>query len=413
MDASVRLWFSRGIAIAGASAIALAPISPITPVAPGSVWEARASVRTISPEVQLAALDIPYILTLPVVRQAVKNWAENWAVYLAGLAKAGIGTVESLLSIPGVTREIIQEVLALNLVGAFNTFTTAIRDSVVAIGEPLLNSLVWRNQKYFVVEAALRSAVPQAILDVANGFLSAGNVVVTSLIQGVQDLVGAVLTFNLGNIVDAVVDGTRNFFSAIGAGAGSIVDGIEAAQLGIATALATAPPPPPFSALRAPSVESTAGLVGAQAATGRDAVTLTFGQPDSQVTETIVAEEFPTANDEMVEASKGETEGAELSEAEPAGLIRGKAEERGVPATDESVNDGVEDGGIDPVDSPAVTDGMTPPQDALDHDDDEEGSDAGLTTSRDTTSNPGTDANPGAGAADKEANGDMRRDAAA
>ncbi len=413
MDASVPLWFSRGIAIAGASAIALAPISPITPTSSASVWEARASVRTISPEVQLAALDIPYLLTLPVVRQAVKNWAENWAVYLAGLAKAGIGVVESLLSIPGVTREIIQEVFALNLVGAFETFTTAIRDSAVAIGEPLLNSLVWRNQKYFVVEAALRSAVPQAFLDVANGFLAAGNVVVVSLIQGVQDLVGAVLSLNLGNIVDAVIDGTRNFFLAIGEGAGSIIDGIEAAQLGIATALATAPPPPPFSALRAASVESTVGLGATQAATGRNTVTLTFAQTGGDAGGSLAAEELPTASDEMVESSKGEAEDPEPLEAEGENLEQEGAEAVGEPATDGGVDGELGEEEIDSVDSPAVADGVTPPQDAHDDDDDDDGSETGLTRPKDTTPGAGPGADAGGGSVDKEADGDTKGDAAA
>lgn len=57
-------------------------------------------------------------------------------------------------------------------------------------------------------------------------------------------LIGAILTRNLGNvIINAAVDGTRNFIVALGAGAGAIVSGIESAQLGITTALATEPPP--------------------------------------------------------------------------------------------------------------------------------------------------------------------------
>ncbi len=412
MDASVPLWFGRGIAIAGASAIALAPISPIMPTASASasVWEARASVRTISPEVQLAALDLPYLLTLPVVRQAVKNWAENWVVYLGGLAKAGIGTVESLLSIPGVTREIIQEVFALNFVGAFETFTTAIRDSAVAIGEPLLNSLVWRNQKYYVVEAALRSAVPQAFLDVTNGFLVAGNVVVVSLIQGVQDLVGAVLSFNLGNIVDAVIDGTRNFLLAIGEGAGSIIDGIEAAQLGIATALATAPPPPPFSALRAPSVESTVGLGGAQSTTGPNTVTLTLGKAGAQAAESVVAEGVPAAPDELIESPKGEAEEPKAQEGKGDNLEQEGTEAIGEPATDGGADGEVGEEEIDSVDAPDVADGVTPPKD---DDEDEEGPETGLTAPKDTAPGAGPGADTGVGSVDKEANGDPKRDAAA
>ena len=243
MQATLRPWLTTGIAIVSASAVAIAPISPIVPQAHAA--EVRVAPVTRTMDVQLTAIDWPYLLSLPIVRQQIRNWAQNWAVYLGGLAKSGIGVAQSLLSIPGVTVEVIQEVLALNFVGAFETVTTAIRDSVIAIGQPLLDSVIWRNQKALVVEAALRAAVPQAIIDVTNGFLVAGNEVVTSLIVGTQNLVAAILSFDLGNIVDAAVDGTVGFVQALGTGAGAIVDGIESAQLGIATALATPPPPPP------------------------------------------------------------------------------------------------------------------------------------------------------------------------
>lgn len=244
MDASIRQslrpWYTTGIALVGASAIAIAPVSPIAP--PALTANVQAAAKAVTAEFELSALDLPYIITLPIVRQYIRNWAQNWAVYLSGLAQSGVGIAQSLLSIPGVTVEIIREVLELNFVGAFETFTTAVRDSVVAIGQPLLDSLIWRNQKFYAVQTALEAAVPQAIIDSVNGFLYAGNVITTSLIQGTQDLVAAVLTFDLGNIVDAAVDGTRNFFAAVGDGAGAIVDGIEAAQFGIATALSTEPP---------------------------------------------------------------------------------------------------------------------------------------------------------------------------
>jgi len=245
MEASIRPWFTTGVALVGATAITMAPLAPIPASSP--TVNVRAATAAVSTEVQLTAVEWPYILSLPIVRQAVSNWAANWAVYLAGLAKSGVGLGQSVLAIPGVTVEIIQEVLALDFVGAFDTFATAVRDSVVAIGQPLLDSLIWRNQKALAVQTALQAAVPQALIDSINGFLVAGNGVVTSLIVGTQDLVAAILTLNLGNIVDAAVNGTRNFIVALGAGAEAIVDGIEAAQLGIATALATPPPPAPLA----------------------------------------------------------------------------------------------------------------------------------------------------------------------
>lgn len=268
MDASLKPWFTSGVALVGASAIAIAPIVPIPTTTPAA--QVRSVTAAVSTQFDLTALDIPYLLTLPIVRQYLRNYVENWAMYLGGFAKSGVGIVQSLASIPGVTVEVIQQVLALDFVGAFDTITSALRDATVAIGQPLVDSLVWRYEKYYGVAAALGSAVPQAFIDVVNGFLLAGNVVTTSLIQGTQDLIAAVLTFNLSNILNAAVDGTVNFVGALVDGGGLIVDGIESAQYGIATALAFDPSAPGFaaadvSALRTLSADSTISVTGGAA----------------------------------------------------------------------------------------------------------------------------------------------------
>ena len=100
MDVSVRPWFTTGVALVGASAIALTPISPMAPVRP--VADVAQVTAAVTRDVQLAALDWPYILSLPIIRQDILNTIDNWAVYLAGFAKAGVGLTQSLLAIPGV-----------------------------------------------------------------------------------------------------------------------------------------------------------------------------------------------------------------------------------------------------------------------------------------------------------------------
>lgn len=331
MEASIRPWFTTGVALVGATSIAMAPLAPITASSP--TVNVRAAAAAVSSEVDLTAFELPYILTLPIVRQAVVNWAANWAVYLAGLAKAGVGLGQSVLAIPGVTVEIIQEVLALDFVGAFDTFATAVRDSVVAVGQPLLDSLIWRNQKALVVQAALQAAVPQAWIDVINGFLVAGNGVVNSLIVGTQDLVAAILTFNLSNIVDAAVNGTRNFIVSLGTGAEAIVDGIEAAQLGIATALATPPPPSPFadvSELSTPAVDETFSLARASSAITLDVAASTEEQP------TTSAEEMSTVVDDPSSPSEEKTGAVEVTDADA------DAEPKDVPEAPASSDDSLE-----------------------------------------------------------------------
>ncbi|AQA03931.1 hypothetical protein BVC93_17525 [Mycobacterium sp. MS1601] len=188
----------------------------------------------------------------------------------------------------------------------------------MAVGQPLLDSWIWRYQKALLVDVALTEALPQAFIDVVNGFLTAGGGVTTALIQGTQDFVAAVLTLNLTNIVDAAVDGTRNFVVSLGDGARSIIDGIESAQLGISTALATDPPvPPTFADVDSPAVESTMA---------ESAVTVTV---DTEVAaDTEVATEDPAAvsltepdpesGRQAVESTESDTEAEELEQDAPA-----------------------------------------------------------------------------------------------
>lgn len=309
MDIAARSWLATGVAFVGAGAVAFAPITPSSPVPELRV---TAPIAVSASPVELAAVDWPYILSLPIVRQMVVNWAENWVVYLGGFAQAGIGLAESLIAIPGVTVEIIEQLVALDFVGAFDTFTEAVRDSVVAVGQPLLDSWIWRYQKALLVDVALTEALPQAFIDVVNGFLTAGGGVTTALIQGTQDFVAAVLTLNLTNIVDAAVDGTRNFVVSLGDGARSIIDGIESAQLGISTALATDPPvPPTFADVDSPAVESTMAesavtvTVDTEVAT-EDPAAVSLTEPD------------PESGRQAVESTESDTEAEELEQDAPA-----------------------------------------------------------------------------------------------
>lgn len=321
----------------GATAVAMSPITPS--------WQAPpvpAAAPAIASDFHLTDFELPYILTLPIVRQSIRNWAENWAVYLAGLGKAGIGLGQSVLAIPGVTVEIIQQIFDLDFVGAFDTFTQAVRDSVIAVGQPLLDSAIWRNQKYLVVQAAMEAAWPKAVIDVANGFLDAGSGAVNAFILGTQNLVAAVLTFDLSNIIDATVDGTKNFLVSLGDGARSIVDGIEAAQLGITTALATAPPPPTFDAaqLRSPSAAAPISL-------GAPFKAVTVDVPDAPVVDVpdvvdVTAEAQPDV--EAPAKLAAEPEDSPVSKKKVAGRTAVKAALKQVGADVKSFSDRVTGG---------------------------------------------------------------------
>jgi len=406
MEASIRPWYTTGIALVGATAIALAPIAPSSPAV-----DVRAASAAVSREFQLNAFELPYILTLPILRQQFVNWAQNWAVYLAGLGKSAVGIGQSVLAIPEVTVQIVQQVLALDFVGAFDTFTSAVRNAVVAIGQPLLDSLIWRNQKLLAAQTALEAAVPKAFIDVVNGFLVAGNGVITSLIVGTQDFIGAVLTLNLGNIINAALDGTRNFITALGAGAGAIVAGIESAQFGIATALATPPPPSPFAAdvssMSTLAADRTISLARVPSADTVDAVTPTHVPDASDVTALLdaapsLAPSTTAAVSPPVEQTTDETEvKATGTDVEPQDLPK-------VPAVkDLSPSIDVSDDAAEPAALPKKLVEATPAKDASKVDetvkkvtakvdkDDEAKDGAGV------KNDPGADAKPASGSDDK------------
>ncbi|CAN5766077.1 hypothetical protein BH09ACT7_BH09ACT7_34890 [soil metagenome] len=269
MQTSLRPWLTTGVALASVGVIAASSITPTPPAL-------MAAVPTISaPTVHTTAFELPYILTLPIVRQYVANTIESWVVYLGGFAQAGVGLVESLAAIPQTLVTITQQLLSLDFVGAFNTLSAAIRDSVIAVGQPLLDSWIERRQKVLAVQTALQAAVPEAFISVVNGTLAAANGVTTSVIAGTQNLVAAILSLDLSNIVDATIDGTKNFVVSLAQGAGDIVGGIEGAQLLIATALATPAP----STAKTPAVTAVPDL-------GTDKVVTLAVAPDSEGADT-------------------------------------------------------------------------------------------------------------------------------
>lgn len=254
MEARTRPWFATGVALVGAGAIAISPVAP-PPAAERMAATVAAPLRTLATDVRLTAGEIPYILTLPVLRQSIQNWIDDWAVYLNATVQTGTGIAESLASIPAVATAVVQNVTSGNLVGAFTTLTTAVRDAVVAIGYPLTEALIWSTTRTYAIQAATYAAAPVATFNVVNGFLQAGGTVAASLIQSVQNVVGAVFSGSFDNVVAAVTDGVRSFVAALGAGAQSVVAGIEAAQRLMVSALSVLPPPvaPPITISSVPA----------------------------------------------------------------------------------------------------------------------------------------------------------------
>jgi hypothetical protein len=250
MHTAVRPWAMSGVALVGASVIAVTPVAPMP-----EVQLPRVSAPEIHmPAVQLTA-SIAEIFTFPAFRQYILNQIDDLVTLGVGVAQAGAGLGQSIALLPETLVTVTQQVLARDLLGALTTIETYLVGSVVAVGEPLLDAIIERRQRYLAVAEAMQQAVPEAIIELATGFGQAVDVVLRAFIVAGQDLVDSLLPLDLGNVVNALVQGTQLVLGSFVDGGQDIVDGIVAAQQTIATALATQPT---TVALASSDVESAA-----------------------------------------------------------------------------------------------------------------------------------------------------------
>lgn len=228
-------------AFVAAGVVAVTPV--VAPPAALSVAAPPVAVSAVPlPKIELTA-SVLDILQFPAFKQWVANQVIDVAILGAGWALAGQGLVDSILALPSTIGTALQQVLSRDLLGALTTIEVAVVDAVTAIGGPLLESIIERNQRTLAVQGAMQQAVPEALIGLGTSIFAAIDGVTRAFIVAGQDVVGALLPINLGNLVTAIVDGARLVVQSIGDGAGDIVDGIVFAQQTIATALATQPPP--------------------------------------------------------------------------------------------------------------------------------------------------------------------------
>ncbi len=141
MHKPVRPWLISGAALVGASVIAVTPIAP-------------------PPDVQLSA-SIAQIFTFPALQQLILNRIDDIATLGVGLAGSAAGLGLSIALLPATLRTVTQQVLSGDLLGALTTIETALVGSLVAIGQPTLDAIIERWQRYLAVREALQMAVPQ------------------------------------------------------------------------------------------------------------------------------------------------------------------------------------------------------------------------------------------------------------
>ena len=211
MQTAVRPWVTSGIALVGASVIAVAPIS----VAPAPTTLVP---DVYVPSVQMPAVDLQAsiidILTIPAFRQYVLNQINDYATWGIGFAEAGANLAQAIGMLPETLLVLTQQLLSLDLQGALTTIETALVGTVVAVGAPILDSIITVRERSLAVQLALQSAVPDAFIGASAAVFGRIDGVLRASIAGGQEVVDAVLTLNLGNIVDALVSATQGFLGS-------------------------------------------------------------------------------------------------------------------------------------------------------------------------------------------------------
>jgi len=411
MHAAVRSPLTAGIALCGASAIALTPIAPTMPAL--TEIQARA---VASAEVALTAAANPIEQWAQVIQQAfanggvlVQNWAANPVPILRQLLTNGLGYgQEAVTALNGAVTTLADFLrldneygLAATLNQAFtefasgqfyngiNTLFNAALGLVVAPALPLINLLqipVTMAQNFADVVATL----PNAVLGLGLGALGnvAGVVAAVGLIG--QNVVDALSTGDIIGVFNAIVGAPATLVGAVLNGfpdtgapgilsPGGLIDQLMGAANAIAVALGLAAPVAAQADTTLAKVSSVPDSVALSAMTDTvDTVTLSTtvteeaGPEDpvteEAVTEQTVAEEPSAATETEAETETTETGSGSTGEATTdnggTDLSDGNKAEPGAAA--ETGTSGGDSGGAD-------TDSGTTPSDSTDADGTESG----------------------------------------
>ena len=257
---SIAARFSVPMAVAvAAGAVAFTPV--MAPPAALSVAAPPVVHSVQMPEFHLTA-SILEILELPVLKQYIKNQITDLATFGVGWAKAGDGLGTSLRALPEAIVTVTKQVLAGDLLGALTTIEKGLVTTVTLVGGPLLASRIARNQRTLAVDEALAAAWPIALVGLGSALFGGFDKFARSVIVAGQNLVDSLLPINIGNVVDALVDGVKGIGQGLAAGADTITNGVVFFQQTLAEALKAKPSGAPgltgASALPVTGVPTTA-----------------------------------------------------------------------------------------------------------------------------------------------------------
>lgn len=245
---------SLSTAALGASLIATAAVAPVQVATP------RLSQAAVT--LQASIFDI---FTFPALQQSIANEVEFVAIRAAGLAESGVGLAESFAALPETLITVLQQTFSGDVLGALTT----IEDFGIAAAEatliPYIAAQIDVGQIQLAIDSALLPARPIALVELGGGLFTAFDTVARAIITAGQNIVQAVLSFNIGDIVQAVVDGVGEVIGSFATGGQAAVDGIVAAQTTIATALAARPAPVALDSGEVAAPEAASGPAPAAA----------------------------------------------------------------------------------------------------------------------------------------------------
>jgi len=242
MNAATRPFAAAGVALMSAGFIAATPaIAPTTSALP----------QVHIPDLALQA-SIFDIFTFPAYQQAILNEVEFVAIRATGLAESAQGLAQSVFTLPETVITAVQQTFGGNPLGALDTVEEWAIQSVTDTFVPTITANIEVGQIQLAIQSAALVAQPLAWVSLGTGLLGAFDAASRSVIIATQNLIDALGTFNIGNIVNAVVDGIGDVVNGFVTGGQSLVDGIYGAQTLIADALKARPAQPLSAAAVAP-----------------------------------------------------------------------------------------------------------------------------------------------------------------
>lgn len=231
MNAATRPFAAAGVALMSAGFIAATPaIAPTTSVLP----------QVHIPDLALQA-SIFDIFTFPGYQQAILNEVEFLAIRTAGLADSAQGLAQSVFALPETVITAVQQTFSGNPLGALDTVEEWAIQSANDTFVPTIAANIEVGQIQLAIQSAALVAQPLAWVSLGTGLLGAFDGISRSVIIATQNLIDALATFNIGNIVNAVIGGIGDVVDGFVTGGQSLVDGIVGAQTLIADALKARP----------------------------------------------------------------------------------------------------------------------------------------------------------------------------